>query len=259
VDGVVNGVGPVLAIVPARGGSKGIPRKNVREVAGHPLIAYSIAAGLAAEHIDRVLVTTDDEEIAEVARAYGADVPFRRPGELAADDTPDLPVFLHALEWLDREERYRPEIIVHLRPTSPLRQVADIDRAIRLLAGHETADAVRAVCEPFQNPYKMWRLDADGLMVPLLQGVMPEPYNQPHQKLPQVYWQTGYIDVIRRRTLVEGHSMTGRTLLPLVLDRDSWMDIDTPAALDYADFLVRAGRAQAAVPRRVDHLEARTS
>src|SRR5678816_951191 len=131
MDRMVNGLGPVLAIVPARGGSKGIPRKNVRLIGGHPLIAYSIAAGLAAEHVDRVLVTTDDAEIADVARLYGADVPFRRPVELAADDTPDLPVFLHALEWLDREEGYRPEIIVHLRPTSPLRQVADIDEAIR--------------------------------------------------------------------------------------------------------------------------------
>jgi CMP-N-acetylneuraminic acid synthetase len=207
---MVNGVGPVLAIVPARGGSKGIPRKNVRDVAGHPLIAYSIAAGLAAEHVDRVLVTTDDDEIAGVARAYGADVPFRRPRELAADD-------------------------------------------------HQTADAVRGVCEPFQNPYKMWRIGGDGLMAPLLQGEMPEPYNQPHQKLPPVYWQTGYIDVIRRRTLVDLRSMTGRTILPLILDQDSWVDIDTPAALDYADFLVRSGQSRTVMPRRVDPQEVRTS
>ena len=256
---MVNGLGPVLAIVPARGGSKGIPRKNVRLIGGHPLIAYSIAAGLAAEHVDRVLVTTDDAEIADVARLYGANVPFRRPVELAADDTPDLPVFLHALEWLDREEGYRPEIIVHLRPTSPLRQVADIDEAIRLLARHQEADAVRGVCQPFQNPYKMWRIDGNGAMVPLLEGEMPEPYNQPHQKLPRVYWQTGYIDVIRRRTLVDQHSMTGRTLMPLVLHEDSWVDIDTSAALDYADFLLRTGQARAAVPQRVTDQEARST
>jgi CMP-N-acetylneuraminic acid synthetase len=259
VDRVVNGVGPVLAIVPARGGSKGIPRKNVRDVAGHPLIAYSIAAGLTAAHVDRVIVTTDDAEIADVARAYGADVPFRRPVDLAGDTTPDLPVFLHALEWLEREEGYRPEIVVHLRPTSPLRRVADIDAAIELLAGHATADAVRGVCEPFQNPYKMWRIDGDGLMRPLLSGEMPEPYNQPHQSLPRVYWQTGYIDVIRRRTLIDLHSMTGRTLVPLVLDQDSWVDIDTPAALDYADFLIRSGQAHTVEPRRVQQREARTS
>src|SRR5262245_22108602 len=113
--------GSVVAIVPARGGSKGIPRKNVREVGGHPLIAYSIAAGLASPLVSRVIVSTDNEEIASVARAYGAEVPFMRPAELAADDTPDLPVFIHALDWLARHENQSPAIVVHLRPTSPLR------------------------------------------------------------------------------------------------------------------------------------------
>src|SRR5689334_3014090 len=111
--------GPVLAIVPARGGSKGIPRKNLREVAGHPLIAYSIAVALQSREIDRVIVSTDDREIADVARSYGADIPFLRPAELAMDETPDLPVFQHALRWLQREQRYRPDLVVHLRPTSP--------------------------------------------------------------------------------------------------------------------------------------------
>jgi N-acylneuraminate cytidylyltransferase len=238
----------VLALVPARGGSKGIPRKNVREVAGHPLIAYSIAAGLASPRIDRVLVSTDSDEIAEVAKTYGADVPFMRPAELAADDTPDLPVFAHALGWLEKNEGYRPSIVVHLRPTSPLRQVSDLDRAIALLETEPRATAVRGVCEPFQNPYKMWRIGGDGVLSPLLQGEFAEPYNQPHQKLPRVYWQTGYIDVIRRTTIERG-SMTGDRILPLVLDADSWVDIDTPAALDYADFLIRAGRVDVAAPR----------
>jgi len=250
MDGMVTG-GSVLAIVPARGGSKGIPRKNVRDVAGHPLIAYSIAAGLASSRIDRVLVSTDNAEIAEAARAYGAEVPFMRPAELAADDTRDLPVFIHALQWLEERERYRPDVIVHLRPTSPLRRVADIDRAIDLLASDPRADAVRGVCEPFQNPYKMWRIAAGGELVPLLQGEFAEPYNQPHQQLPPVYWQTGYIDVARRTTLVDQGSMTGTRILPLRLDADSWIDIDTPAALDYADFLLRTGRAQVAMPERV--------
>jgi len=102
----------VLAIVPARGGSKSIPRKNIRFFAGHPLIAYSIAAGLAAETVTRVIVSTDDEEIAAVARQYGAEVPFLRPAELSWDDTPDLPVFQHALTWLAEHDSYRPEIVV---------------------------------------------------------------------------------------------------------------------------------------------------
>jgi CMP-N-acetylneuraminic acid synthetase len=244
--------GPAVAIITARGGSKGIPGKNVREVGGHPLLAYSVAAGLEAETIDRVIASTDDPHIADIAREYGADIPFMRPAELAADDTPDLPVFQHALDWLDTHEGYRPSIVVHLRPTSPLRRTSDIDRAVRLLQDPRfaDADAVRGVCQPFQNPYKMWRIADDGYLVPLMQDGIAEPYNQPHQLLPPVYWQTGYIDVIRARTIREMGSMTGRRIAPLVLDHDSWIDIDTIEALRYADFLLRAGVDGVATPKR---------
>src|SRR5262249_7126007 len=119
--------GGVVAIVPARGGSKAIPRKNVRLLGGVPLIAYSIEAGLTARTVDRVIVSTDDEEIAAVARRFGAEVPFMRPAALAGDSTPDLPVFQHALDWLDAHEGYRPEIVVQLRPTSPLRPPDCVD------------------------------------------------------------------------------------------------------------------------------------
>src|SRR5512138_2171489 len=135
----------VLAIVPARGGSKGIPRKNIRLFAGYPLIAYSIAAGKQATMVSRVVVSTDDEEIAAVARDYGAETPFLRPGDLAADDTTDLPVFLHALEWLEQHEDYRPDLIVQLRATSPIRPPQLVDRAIQKLASHKDADSVRGV------------------------------------------------------------------------------------------------------------------
>jgi N-acylneuraminate cytidylyltransferase len=240
-----------VAIIPARGGSKGIPRKNLRALAGHPLLAWSIAAAEATESVARVIVSTDDPEIAEAARDYGAETPFLRPAALAADDTRDLPVFQHALAWLDEHEGEQPEVIVHLRPTSPLRRAADIDRAVRAIAADATADAVRSVCAPFQNPYKMWRLGADGALQPLLGAELHEPYNAPHQTLPPVYWQTGYIDVVRRRTIVEHASMTGRRILPLVVDTDSWVDIDSLAMLEYAEFLIRSGRVTPAVPRRV--------
>ncbi|HQC21081.1 MAG TPA: acylneuraminate cytidylyltransferase family protein, partial [Anaerolineaceae bacterium] len=111
----------VLALIPARGGSKGIPRKNIRDFGGAPLIAWSIAAALRAETVTRVIVSTDDEEIAAVAREWGAETPFLRPAELAQDDTTDYPVFRHALDWLAAHENYRPEVVVQLRPTSPVR------------------------------------------------------------------------------------------------------------------------------------------
>lgn len=218
----------VLAIVPARGGSKGIPRKNIRDFAGHPLIAYSVAAALQAESVGRVIVSTDDEEIAAVARSYGAETPFLRPAEYSQDSTLDLPVFEHALKWLAEHERYRPEVIVQLRPTSPVRPPACVDDAVRLLVEHPEADSVRGVVPAGQNPYKMWRIDpGSGKMKPLIsaEGV-PESYNAPRQELPQVYWQTGHIDAIRTATILDKHSMSGETIWPLLLDARYTVDID---------------------------------
>ncbi len=144
----------VLAIIPARGGSKGIPRKNIRNFAGYPLIAYSIAAGLQAKYITRVIVSTDDEEIAAVARQYGAETPFLRPVEIAQDNSTDLPLFEHALQWLNSNEGYHPEIVVQLRPTSPLRPLTLVDDAVKLLLETPTADCVRGVVSAGQNPHK---------------------------------------------------------------------------------------------------------
>ncbi len=218
----------VLAIIPARGGSKSIPRKNIRPFAGHPLIAYSISAGLAAETVTRVIVSTDDEEIAAISRRYGAETPFLRPAEFSEDSTPDLPVFQHALEWLHKNEDYLPEIVVQLRPTSPFRRVQHIDQAIYRLLEHPEADSVRTVCIPFQNPFKMWRIGQDGIMQPLLQTEFEEPYNMPRQALPEVYWQTGYVDAAWVDTILTKNSMTGTRILPLVIDPSEWIDIDSP-------------------------------
>lgn len=233
----------VLALIPARAGSKSIPRKNTRLLAGHPLLAYSVAAGLAAKTVTRVIVSTDDPEMAEVARRYGADVPFLRPAGIAQDQTPDLPVFQHALEWLLAQEGYQPEIVVQLRPTSPLRRVAHIDACVRSLLENPQADAVRTVCVPFQNPFKMWRISPEGWMQPLgLElGIRGEPYNQPRQALPEVYWQTGYVDACRSATIIEKHSMTGSHILPQVIDPSDWIDIDSPDDWQRAERLLENG------------------
>ena len=158
----------ILAIIPARGGSKGIPRKNVMLVGGKPLIAHSILQARNSERINRVLVSTDDEEIAAVAREWGAEVPFVRPSEYAQDLSPDIDVFRHALDWLQRREGYEPEMVVHLRPTGPVREVALIDKAIGLLASQPEADALRSVSVAVQTPYKMWRITPQGHLDPVL-------------------------------------------------------------------------------------------
>ncbi|MBK9600298.1 MAG: acylneuraminate cytidylyltransferase [Anaerolineales bacterium] len=219
----------ILALIPARGGSKGIPRKNIRNFAGYPLIAWSIAAAKQSELVTRIIVSTDDEEIAAVAREWGAETPFLRPAEFAQDKTTDLPVFEHALKWLEDVEGYRPDIVIQLRPTSPIRPHAMVDDAIRILLEHPDADCVRGVVPAGQNPFKMWRFNGEGKPLnPLLtvEGIA-EPYNAPRQILPPVYWQTGHIDAIRESTIANKKSLTGDVIYPLVIDPKYTVDIDT--------------------------------
>ncbi len=250
----------VLAVVPARGGSKSIPKKNIRSFAGHPLLAYSIAAGLQATLVDRVIVSTDDEETAEIARRYGAEIPFMRPAELALDSTPDFPVFEHVLSWLEREEGYVPELIVQLRPTTPFRPPDCVDRGITILQEHPEADSVRAVIPSGQNPYKMWRINDIGHMLPLLDEGFREPYNMPRQDLPVTYWQTGHLDVFRRGVVFEKQSLTGDVVLPLIIDPGYTVDIDNPLDWERAEWnlihgdlgIVRPGYKPRPLPEKVE-------
>lgn len=192
-----------------------------------------------AKTVTRVIVSTDDEEIAAVGRQYGAEAPFIRPSEFAQDRTLDLPVFQHALAWLAEHENYRPDVVVQLRPTSPVRPPTLVDQAVCLLLDHPEADSVRGVVPSGQNPHKMWRIDpASGRMCPLLEveGV-PEPYNAPRQVLPPVYWQTGHIDAIRPRVFDQG-SMSGQVILPVMVDPAYTVDIDTPKDWARSEWLV---------------------
>ena len=252
----------ILALIPARGGSKGIPRKNIKDFAGYPLIAWSVAAGLQAKSVSRVIVSTDDAEIAAVARECGAETPFLRPAELAQDRTTDFPVFEHALKWLEEIEGYKPEIVVQLRPTSPIRPKDMVDQAVGILVQRPEADSVRGVVPAAQNPHKMWRFNGyDMPMNPLLDVAgIAEPYNAPRQVLPPVYWQTGHIDAIRATTISRKHSMTGDVVYPLVIDPRYTVDIDTPAdwekyqALVYSglEMVMPEGKSRRPMPRRVE-------
>jgi N-acylneuraminate cytidylyltransferase len=232
----------ILALIPARGGSKGIPRKNVRLLAGKPLIAYSIDHALQSRHIGRVIVSTDDEDIAAAARAAGAEVPFMRPAEFARDMSPDLDVFRHALRWLRERENYVPELVVHLRPTGPVRRVELVDEAIARMLATPSADSLRAVSVPALTPYKMWRIE-NGFLKPLL--TMPgvkEPHSMPRQMLPEVYWQNGYVDIMRARTILEQDSMTGGVVLPFIVT-------DRIFELDYEESIPEVERVLQALAR----------
>ena len=230
----------VLALIPARGGSKSIPRKNLRRVHGKPLIAWSIEHGNSARLITRVIVTTDDAEIADVARAHGAEVPFLRPPEISGDLAVDFEFHLHALEWLRDRERYVPDMVVQLRPTHPLRRPETLDRAIEAFARRPDADSLRAVRPASFTPYKMWLTGANGLLTPLLQleGI-EEPYNMPRDTLPKVVQQDGYVDITRPRTVFDQGSTTGRRILSFLVD-EPIVDIDYEHELLDAERLLAA-------------------
>ena len=246
----------VLALIPARGGSKGIPRKNIRPFAGFPLIAYSIAAALQAETVTRVIVSTDDQEIAEVARHFRAETPFLRPPEMAADRTTDLPVFHHALHWLADHENYHPDIVLHLHATSPVRPHGFVDQAVRLLQEHPEAECVRSVVSPGQNPYKMWRIDPQSeQMIPILSipGIT-EPYNTPRQLLPAVYLQTGHVNAIRPAAILRG-SMTGKAILPLVIEADYEVDLDTLLDWERGEWAMAQGTLEIVLPEENNQIK----
>ena len=229
----------VLALVPARGGSKSMPRKNLREVGGKPMVVHSIEHARQARTVTRVVLTTDDAEIADVGRRAGAEVPFMRPAEFSQDLSTDYEFVRHALEWLRDNERYVPDLVVQLRPTTPVRDVRLIDRAVEALASRPDADSLRAVVPACFTPFKMWRLGGDGFLETLLglPGV-GEPYNQPRQILPEVYQQDGFLDITRPRTVFEQWSITGLKILPFFLDCVS-IDIDYEDELAKADRMLR--------------------
>lgn len=211
----------ILALIPARGGSKSLPRKNLLPVGGRPLIAYPIATALDSARITRTIVSTDDEEIAAVSRACGAEVPFLRPAEYATDTATDLDVFRHALTWLREQEGYACDLVVHLRATVPVRRAEVVDDAIDRLLARPDAHALRSVSRPRQSPFKMWR-PAGAFIEPLVAVPgLPEAHSQPRQVLPDVYWQSSYVDIVRPEVVLELGMIAGHRVLPFVVEHPS--------------------------------------
>ena len=164
-------------------------------------------------------MSTDDQEIADVSLSCGAEVPFIRPKEFAQDLSPDIDVFRHAIKWLNNQENYQPDLIVHLRPTNPVRHVTIIDKAINKILNHPEADALRSVNVASQTPYKMWRMIDNSTIEPLLsiEGKV-DCQSLARQELPQVYWQNGYIDIVRPQSLLDHKSMWGKTVIPFLIE-----------------------------------------
>ncbi len=230
----------VLAIIPARSGSKSLPHKNIRSFRGTPLLGLAVEQALAAALVDRVIVSTDDEQYAAIARAHGAETPFLRPASLAGDLSTDLETFEHALRWYEGATGGLPEMVVHLRPTYPNRSAAEIDAAIALLRAHPEWDAVRSVSAAPESPLKMWWLQPGGTLRQVADAGIAESHSLPRQALPTAYLQNACVDAIRPRTILEQRSMTGRTLGAYVMEHHH--DIDTLAHFDAAVDAATAGR-----------------
>tara|TARA_A100001011_G_scaffold400523_1_gene515894 strand:+ start:15841 stop:16560 length:720 start_codon:yes stop_codon:yes gene_type:complete len=230
----------VLAIIPARKGSKGLKDKNIQMLNGHPLISYSIVAAVKAKKINKIICSTDSKKIALIARRYGAETPFIRPSKYAKDLSTDLEVFTHCLKWLKKTENYTPDLIVHLRPTSPIRFLKDIDKGLKIILKNKSIDSVRSVSDPFTTPYKMWKKNYNGNLVPLLKlKNNNEPYNTARQLLPKIFAQTGTLDITRAATIFKKKSMTGDNIYPLFIKNKHFVDIDNSINLRAAEHVVK--------------------
>lgn len=220
-----------LAVVPARGGSKGLPGKHLRLLAGRPLLAYTAEAALGSRTLTRTVVSTDDDGIAAAARSLGLDVPFRRPAALAADDTPMLPVLQHALAEAGAEAF---DAVVLLQPTSPLRRSAHVDDAVRLLESSGADSVVSVVEVPHQfSPVSVMRLD-EGRLRSYVDG----PMITRRQDKPQLFARNGPAVLAVRASVLAGGSLYGTDIRPLIMSAEDSVDIDSAADFDYAAFLL---------------------
>jgi hypothetical protein len=214
----------VLAIVPARAGSKGVPGKNVHLLAGFPLIAYAIVAGLRCGAISRVVVSTDSPEIAKLGEKYGAEAPFIRPPQLSSDEAPDLAYIEHALEWFKVEEDWKPDLVVQLRPTTPLRNPQKLALAIESLVGDPSATALRSAHALNESPHKMLQIKNNRFAGFFPDDPRPDYFNLPRQLFPVAYQPNGYVDICRSDFVTSNAQLYGNQILPFITEFSSEID-----------------------------------
>ena len=227
----------VLGIIPARGQSKRIPRKNIKNLLGKPLIAYTIEEALKSELLDRLIVSTEDHEISIIAKKYGAEVPFMRPANLAEDNVADQPVFIHALKALKKLDDYEPEIVLNLRPTSPLRTKETIDNVIRKAYNHKI-HIVRTMTkvEGINHPFWMYKLSKDGKATSFLENFDIKNFYQ-SQMLPPIYKINGAVDAYKVKHIYDGNMLNGK-IHGLEIPILEATDIDTEFDFIYCEFLL---------------------
>lgn len=228
--------GLTLAVVPARSGSKRAPGKNLATVGGAPLIAHAIAAARAARCVDRVVVTTDCQRIADVARRYGAECPFLRPAELASDDAPGRAAWKHAVAWLAEHEEYRPARTVLLQPTSPLRTASDVEAAVDLLERRDADWVVSVVCEKDPAPW-LTPLGPEGRLPGY--AAIPLPWTQGQRPTEPTYRPNGAVFAARTNVLMESSTLYTDRTYAYVMPNERSLDVDAPWDLYLADLVLK--------------------
>lgn len=221
----------ILAIIPARGGSKRIPGKNIKLLAGKPLIAYTIEAAKKSKLIGKVVVSTDDAQISEAAKKYGADV-IERPTELAQDETPTLPVMIHVLDVLKKREQYKPDFIILLQPTCPLRNEDDINNIIKLMA--EGADSAQTFCKAVQHPAYMVTIK-HGIAIP----IDKKGYTTRSQDLPEIYAKNGAVYGVTYDLLMNKKTLYGKNNKAAIMPVERSVEIDELSDFKLAEFYLK--------------------
>ncbi|TGL10760.1 cytidylyltransferase domain-containing protein [Leptospira meyeri] len=227
-----------IAIIPARSGSKSIKDKNLAILNGHPLIAYSIAAGLMSKTVSRTIVSTDSEEYASISRKYGAEVPFLRPSEFSTDTSTDRDFMLHAMKWVRDHEQNVPEFWVHLRPTTPLRDPIHIDEAVNILELNKEATALRSAHLCSESPFKWFRKNDQGYLAALTSDETSlDRFNLPRQSYPDVYIPDGYVDVVKSSFVLNTELFHGNKVIGYV--SPACTEVDSPEELDILEFQIK--------------------
>lgn len=227
-----------FALIPARGGSKSIKKKNIALLGGVPLIYYTISVAKQARLIDRIFVSTDDEDIREISIKFGAEAPFLRPGQYATDTSGDFEVVQHFLFWLQENENILPKSVIYLRPDFPFRKSVVLDTAIQAYLHDETSDGLRSVQRSKEVPYKTWQLK-HGYLQPVVEPAgIREPHNSSRQLFPDTFWPNGYVDIYPNELLITKHTLKGDRMLPFITEDEYQINIDESADLERAEKLL---------------------
>jgi CMP-N-acetylneuraminic acid synthetase len=228
----------ILGFIPARGGSQRVPDKNIKLLNGKPLIVYTIEAARQSKHVNRIVVSTDSEKIAETAREYGSEIPFFRPEDISKSESTEMQFLQHALAWFAENENYEPDLIVMLYPTSPFRKPQSIDLAVEKMIESPEADSLRSVKLCSEHPYKMWTIEEERLKA-FVETEDSNVHTFSYHLLPTTYIQNASIYITRPRTIKNKRSYIGDTVIPLIMDESESIDINTPLDFQFAEMVMR--------------------